>query len=110
MRILIVTEEDEFYLPLAIDYLLSHCPHTIAAVVCARNPLLPSKWKAAKKFYTAFGLWPIVQHACRIGKVKVKSSLPFLNRDDRQYSVEDVCQKYQMPCRTVDNVNAPDFI
>ena len=70
MRILVITEEDEFYLPLSIQYILNNCPYEIVEVVCARNPLLPSKLMAARKFYTAFGLGPILSHGLRLVKAK----------------------------------------
>lgn len=110
MRILVITEEDEFYLPVAIDYLLSHCPYDITAVICARNPLLPGKWKAAKKFHEAFGFRPILQHAFRLLSAKIWERIPFLNRNGRHYSVQAVCQVHHMCYRHVDNVNTTEFI
>jgi methionyl-tRNA formyltransferase len=110
MRILIITEEDEFYIPLAIDHLLKTFGDEVLEVVCARNPLTPNKFKAACKFYSAFGLWPIITHAFRLFKSKFLGTFEFLNFTGRYYSVKGVCSSYNIPYMFTDNVNSPDFL
>ena len=110
MRILVITEEDEFYLPLSIDYLLENCDNEIVEVVCASNPLLPSKFKSAQKFYTAFGFWPLWSHGLRLVKAKVMDALPWLNFSGRHYSVQQVCEEHNVPYSLCGDINSRDFI
>lgn len=110
MRVLIITEEDEFYLPLSIDYLLKNCSEKIVEVVCARNPLLPGKLKAARKFYAAFGLGPILSQGVRVASAKILDALPWLNFTGRYYSVKRVCEAYNILNSYAENINAADFL
>lgn len=110
MKILVITEEDEFYLPLSIDYLLKHCGRDIVEVVCARNPLLPSKFKAVRKFFNAFGFGPILSQGIRVAKAKTLDTFPLLNFTNRYYSVKRVCEAYSIPYSHSMNINKPDFL
>jgi methionyl-tRNA formyltransferase len=110
MQILVITEEDEFYLPLSIDYLLKQCSEDIIEVVCARNPLLPNKLKAAHKFYGAFRLGPILFHGLRVARAKVLNGLPWLNLTSRHYSVKAVCKTHNITYSYCENINSSDFL
>jgi len=110
VRILIITEEDDFYLPLSIAYLLKNSGNEIPEVVCARNPLLAGKLKAARKFYTAFGLGAILSQGLRVAGVKILDALPRLNFTGRYYSVKRVCEAYNIPNSYAENINAADFL
>lgn len=110
MRILVITEEDEFYLPLSIDSLLKNCCGQILEVVCARNPLLPSKVKTARKFQAAFGIWPVLSQGLRLIKAKTLNFLPWLNFSGRYYSVKCACRANNIPYSYCENINAPDFL
>ena len=110
MRVLIITEEDEFYLPLSIDYILKNCSENIVEVVCARNPILPSKIKAARKFLNAFGLLPVLHQGFRLFKAKILNGLSWLNFSGRYYSVKNVCKTHNMPYSFAENINSPEFL
>ncbi|MHC4617643.1 MAG: methionyl-tRNA formyltransferase [Planctomycetota bacterium] len=110
MRILVITEEDAFYLPLSIDYLLTNCREDIVEVVCARNPLLPGKFTAARKFYKAFGFGPILSQGLREVKAKVLDAFGRLNFAGRYYSVRRVCEAHGVACLDSEDINAPDFL
>jgi methionyl-tRNA formyltransferase len=110
MRILIITEEDEFYLPLSIDYLLKNCGEDIVEVVCARNPLLPSKLKAAREFFNTFGFGPILSQGLRVAKARVRDAFGWLNFSGRHYSVKHVCKAHNIPYSFSDNINSPEFL
>ena len=110
MRILIVTEEDEFYLPLSIDYLLKNCGEDIVEVVCTRNPLLPSKLKAARKFFNTFGFGPILSQGLRVAKAKALNAFGWLNFSGRYYSVKRTCKAHNISYSHSKNINAPDFL
>jgi methionyl-tRNA formyltransferase len=110
MRILVITEEDEFYLPLSIQYILKNSPYEIVEVVCAKNPLLPSKLQALKKFYKAFGIGPIAKHSLRLLKAKMLDGVAIANFTDRYYSVKRVCKAHHIPYSYVEDINAAAFI
>lgn len=110
MRVLVITEEDEFYLPIAIDYLLENSRESILEVVCARNPLTPNKLKAARKFYGAFGLYPVLSHGFRLAEAKFLDIFCRLKFSGRYYSVKNVCRKYNVPYSHCDNINSPHFL
>jgi len=110
MRILIITEEDEFYLPLSVDYLLKNSGAEVLEVVCARNPLLPNKFKAARKFFNAFGLSPMLSHGWRLFKAKALDAFAWLNPTDRYYSIKRVCKARNIPYSYSENINSPDFL
>jgi polysaccharide deacetylase family protein (PEP-CTERM system associated) len=110
MRILVITEEDEFYLPLSIDYLLKNCSEDIVEVVCARNPLLPSKFTAARKFCSAFGFGPIISQGLRELKAKVLDTFGWLDLTARYYSVKSVCRAHHTPYSYVEDINTPNFL
>jgi len=110
MRILVITEEDEFYLPLSIDLLLTNCDEDIVEVVCARNPLLPSKLTAACKFYKVFGLGSILSQGLRLAKAKILDTFTPLNVTGRYYSVKRVCEAHNKPYLCSENINSPAFI
>jgi len=110
MRVLIITEEDEFYLPLSIGYILKNSSEDIVEVVCARNPLLPGKTKAARKFYAAFGLAPVLSQGFRVFNAKILNALSWLNSSGRYYSVKSVCKARNIPYLFSDNINSPEFL
>ena len=110
MRILIITEEDEFYIPLSIQHILKNCPYEIVEIVCARNPLLPGKLKAAHKFYTAFGFMPVLYQGLRVAKAKVLDTFGWLNFTRRYYSVKRVCKAHDVIYSYSENINSLDFL
>jgi len=110
MQVLIITEEEEFYLPLSIDYLLKTLGNDVAEIVCVKNVLLPSKLKAARKYFTAFGFGPVLCHGLRIIKAKFLDIFPWLNFSRRYYSVKRVCETYRVPYSKWASINAPEFI
>jgi methionyl-tRNA formyltransferase len=110
LKILIITEEDEFYIPLSTDYILKNCPYEIAEVVCVVNPRMPGKLQAARKFFKVFGLLPVLSHGLRLVRAKMLDALPWLNFSSRYYSVKRVCQSHKMPYSVCRNVNSPSFI
>ena len=110
MNIVIITEEDEFYIPLAIDAFIKNCQGDVIEAVIARNPLLPGKFAAAKKFYKSFGLWPVAKHAFRLLKAKMFDKFDFLNNTGRYFSVEGVCNANNIKFSYEDNINSESFL
>ena len=110
MRVLIITEEDEFYIPLSISHILKNSEHEIVGVVCARNPISPGKFKVAIKFFKAFGFVPILSHTLRLVKAKLLDIVPWLNFTGRKFSVKRVCQEHGMPYMYCENLNSKKFL
>ena len=110
MKVLIITEEDEFYIPLSVQYVFDNCPFEIMEVVCVKNPRLHGKFKTARKFYGAFGLFPILSHGVRLIKAKALDSFAWLNFTKRYFSVKRVCEAYSKKYSYCENVNAARFI
>jgi methionyl-tRNA formyltransferase len=110
MKILIITEEDEFYLPLCLDRFLKQNKHEVLEVVLARNPLTANMFQTAKKFVLTFGLLPFFRHACRLLQAKLLDTFPFLNHTGRYFSIQRVCRAYKIPCCHAEKINAPNFL
>ncbi len=107
---LIITEEDEFYIPLSISHILKNSRHKIVEVVCARNPISPGKFKIARRFFKAFGFVPISSHTLRLIKAKFLDIFPLLNFTEKEYSVKRVCYKHKTPYLYCDNLNSQSFL
>lgn len=110
MRVLIITEEDEFYIPLSILHILKNSKHEIVGVVCAGNPISLGKFKIALKFFKAFGFVPILSHASRLIKAKFLDIFPWLNLTGKYYSVKRVCHEYDVPYLYCENLNSKKFL
>ncbi|MFO7903897.1 MAG: formyltransferase family protein [Pirellulaceae bacterium] len=112
MRILVITEEDEFYLPECLDRFLEQITsdHDVAGVVLAENTLLPGPWAAARKFYRVFGLWPVAQQAFRLARARFLDRVYSLRAQGRTYSMPAVCRKWGIDCSCVKDVNSEEFI
>jgi len=107
---MILTAEDELYIPLSIDYLLRRFKSEVVEVVCARNHLIKSKYVAAKIFSKAFGVFSVLAQGLRVAGAKIFDNLDAVNFTGRRYSVRKVCRLYNVNYLFVDNVNASDFL
>ncbi len=110
MKILIITEEDGFYLPLCLGRFLHKNIDEVIEVVLARNPLTQNKIQTAKKFIKIFGFLPFIKHAGRIIWTKLLDVVDFLNYTGRYYSMQRVCHAYCVPYSYEDNINDPSFL
>ncbi len=109
MKLMILTEEDEFYIPLSIDYLLNRFKCEVVEVVCVRNPLVKNKLDAARKFSMAFGYMPVLHQGFRVMLAKIFDKLKIDYRG-RSYSVKRVCELHKMKYSYCHNVNSADFV
>ncbi|OGP64894.1 MAG: hypothetical protein A2169_13295 [Deltaproteobacteria bacterium RBG_13_47_9] len=110
LKILLITEEDEFYIPLAVNYLLQNHKDEIIEVVAARNPLLKSKIRAAWKFMKTFGLWPTLVLTVRALRAKFLDRFPRLNNTGRFFSVRSVCEAHNKPYCYEYDINSQRFL
>lgn len=110
MNILVITEDEELFLPLSIDRFLTHKKDQVSEVVLARNPLLKSTMGSAARFLKVFGPVPTLKLAMSTLKAKLLNTLPILNTTGRYFSVEKVCQAHDVPCRYEDNINSQEFL
>ncbi|MBN1123645.1 MAG: hypothetical protein JXA82_01460 [Sedimentisphaerales bacterium] len=110
MQIMVITEEEELYLPLSIEVFLNKISSEIMEVVCVRN-LRHSNWFVTiLKFYRTFGIRPLISHAFRIARAKLLNTFPALNRTGRFFSIKNLCDHYKVPYSTCENVNATPFL
>ena len=110
LRILIITEEDEFYIPLSIEHILKNCSHEIVGVVCVNSPISLGTYNMAKKFFKVFGLLPMLSHGLRLLKAKFFNAIPQLNFTGQHYSVKSVCQEYNTHYSHCDDLNSQSFL
>ena len=110
MRIIIITEKDEFYLPISIYHILLNCRHNIISVVCARNPLTSSTFKTAIKFYTTFGFPPLIKHAVRLFIAKFLDIISLLQHTKQFYSIKNVCKHFKIQYQFIRKLNSNEFL
>jgi len=110
VKVVIVTEEDTFYLPPAVDRLLKGLTPRVRAVVIAENPLQGSLCKAAIRALRAFGLMAVLSHRMRLLKAKIEDIWALITGRLSSHSVTATCAKHRIPVLHTNDVNAPEFL
>lgn len=106
MRIIIITQNDPFYLAKNLKYLLSILPdhsEVVGCVVANASPFgkRESFFKKAKKTYNIFGLRFFVHYSMKFLKSKV----------DRSTKVFSVLNEYNVPVISLNSpINTPDSV
>ncbi len=104
---MLITEEDEFYLPLVIDRLLNEWEQRVPVVVIAENPLARSRWQAARRFSKTFGWAQVMRHGVRVGLAKLADVMAggrFIKRPP--HSVAKTCARHGAAVLHARDVNA----
>jgi len=109
MRVVIISEADEFYLPICLDRFLEQNEHEILGVYLARDPLSTGLLDSAKRFWKIFGPYPVLKHGMRLAYAKLADKVPFLNFTDRYFSMQRVCEKWGLSCEPIHSVNSKSF-
>jgi methionyl-tRNA formyltransferase len=106
MKIVILTQNDPFFLAENLDYLFSKIPPYISISGCILSDASPfgkkeSFFQKAKKTYRIFGLYFFYKY-----------SLKFLkNKFDKTKDVKAVLKKYEIPViKLKDNINSEDSL
>lgn len=109
MRIAIVTQEDPFYLPPALDALCRAKQNEIIAMI-----ILPSFNEGlrdtAKRLYDFYGPWDFFRLSVRYLWAKLANILNRVVSLTRPYSATDVARRHGIPVHTPPKVNAAKFV
>ncbi|MFN8444478.1 MAG: formyltransferase family protein [Caldilineaceae bacterium] len=109
MRIAIVTQEEPFYLPPALDALCRARRQDIVGMI-----ILPafneSLQDTAKRLYEFYGAFDFARLVGRYGRAKVADRINQLQPLTRPYSAKDVAKRHNIPVYEPANINAGEFI
>lgn len=109
MRIALVTQEEPFYLPPALDALCAARQKDIVALI-----ILPSFNEnlsaTAKRLYEFYGPWDFTRLAGRFIKAKIADNLNHLVSLTRPYSAVDVARRHNIPIYQPPKINAAEFV
>lgn len=109
MRITVVTQQEPFYLPPALDELCRIRGKDICSIV-----ILPSfnesKLATAKRLYRFYGPFDFARLLVRFVGAAIADFVNRLYPVTRPYSAEDVSRRHDIPVYKPANINRPDFI
>jgi len=108
MRIVLLTEEDELYLPSTVGYFLEHCQHDVLEVCVLKNPTTDSFKKTLQIFIRAFGFIPLLSYAKKLVPVVV-NKIRYANKSPL-YSVRNTVLNCNKQYKYVENVNSASFL
>jgi len=109
MRIVLVTQEDPFYLPPALEALCIARQGDIVALIIlsAFNERLTA---TAKRLYEFYGPWDFVRLVGRFAWAKAADRLNRLAALTRPYSAVDVARRHNIPVYQPAKINSPEFV
>lgn len=109
MRIALVTQEEPFYLPPALEALCTARQEDIVALI-----ILPSFDEGlsatARRLYEFYGLWDFARLSGRFVWAKIADKLNRLATLTRPYSAVDVARRYDIPTYQPSKINASEFV
>lgn len=109
MRIVLVTQEEPFYLPPALDALCSARQNDICGLIIL--PAFNEKLTAtARRMYEFYGLLDFARLGARYSWAKLADRLNRWRPMTRPYSAADVARRYSLPIYRPAKINAPDFV
>ncbi len=109
MRIVIVTQEEPFYLPPFLERLAQARGSDIVGMIILR-PFNESLLDVGKRLYELYGPWDFAIQCAHFAQAKFFNSLNRLYPIARPYSAADVARRHQIPIYTPLKINAPDFV
>ena len=112
MKIVIVTQEDPFYMPYFFKVLLNASPEDaiIDSVVIQKSLGKKSIWKLAKHMYEFYGIYSFIIQGIKFVCAKVIKKLYKLKLWSRSFSVEYFCSKAGVKVNSITDVNSEEFI
>jgi len=109
MRIAIVTQEEPFYLPPALDTLCANQYNSIAALIIL--PSFNEKLTAtARRLYNFYGVWDFVRLVVRFIWAKIADNINYFMTVTRPYSANDVARRLNIPVYRPAKINSPEFV
>jgi methionyl-tRNA formyltransferase len=109
VRIVVVTQEDPFYLPPALDALCRARRADVVGLIilAAFNERLA---ETAQRLYDFYGPWDFLRLGVRYAGAKVADRVNRLRPVTRPYSARDVARRHGIPVFTPAKINAPEFV
>ncbi len=109
MRIVVVTQEDPFYLPPALDAFCAARPGEVVGLI-----ILPAfnegLGDTARRLYEFYGPVDFVRLGLRFAGAKLADRLNGLRPLTRPYSARDVARRHGLTVYTPAKINAPEFV
>jgi methionyl-tRNA formyltransferase len=109
MRIVVVTQEDPFYLPPALDAFCAARPGEVVALV-----ILPAfnegLMDTARRLYDFYGPLDFVRLGARFLGAKLADRLTRLRPRARPFSARAVARRHGVPTHSPERINAPEFV
>src|SRR5262245_65446329 len=108
MRIVLVTQEDPFYLPPALDAFCRARRKDVVGLIIlpAFNERLTA---TAGRLYAFYGPWDFLRLGMRYAGAIVANRLNGLRPITRPYSAHDVARRPGIPIHRPAKINAPEF-
>jgi methionyl-tRNA formyltransferase len=109
MRIVVVTQEDPFYLPPALDAFCAARPGEVVGLVilAAFNEGLRA---TAGRLYEFYGPVDFLRLGLRFAAAKLADRVNRVRPLTRPYSARDVASRHGVPVYTPAKINAPEFV
>ncbi len=109
MRIAVVTQEDPFYLPPALDaFCRARRTDVVALIILpAFNERLTA---TASRLHAFYGPWDFTRLAMRYAWAIIANRLNGLRPLTRPYSAHDVARRHAIPVHRPAKINAPEFV
>lgn len=107
MRILILTQEDNLYLPSALQYVCRELADSIVCIVS--SPAMSTHGGGVRGFLRhahLFGFFGTSVIGIRIGRAKAFAMLTKPNKESHQYSVRQVAAAWHVPFHAVAKINS----
>lgn len=109
MRIALVTQEDPFYLPPALDGFCKGRPGEVVAMIILSAFNEPLQ-ETAKRLYEFYGPLDFVRLGLRFAGAKLADRVNGVTPVTRPYSAADVARRHGIPIYRPAKINAPEFV
>lgn len=111
MNIVLFTSDDPIYMPRYLEPVFKHRHGSIEEVILTPND--QSLVEDVKRRYAMFGPQAFIRFGLKYMSGKIKDALensPFPLSPNEYYSVQTLAKQYDIPIRTVSDVNSDSFI
>jgi methionyl-tRNA formyltransferase len=107
MKIVIITQEDAYYIPRLIARLVTQRRDDLAAIT-----IVPGEMHArnVRKYWDFLGPLDFLRYTARYGTYRLLDVLLPRGLDGRFYSVRAVARRFRIPVVETANVNAPEYL
>lgn len=109
IKLLLVTQEDPFYLPLFFERFLGSARDRVLAVIIL-PPLDKGLLTVAKQLYNLYGLKDFLFLGLSYVKARVLDMASLLFPLKKPYSIKAVTRKYNIPVLKPKDINSKDFL